>query len=164
MPTLRLHDVVRIPPQWGHHVAINVIHTYARAVSHESCPALSRQAEHTYARVFQSAECSIPPHNLGSGSYLRCGHRHRVRSAETAQSQTPCFQHQKKQGWDRLPITWSTRQIRYTGSHSPGINSDAGADRHTLVADVPLIALLRSTRAVGDIDSAYSPSSDRLGL
>jgi hypothetical protein len=96
MPTLRLHDVVRIPPQWGHHAAVNIIHTYARAVSHESCPALSRQAEHAYARVFRSAECSIPPHNLGSGTYLRCGHR--VRSAETAQSQTPCFQHQKIRG------------------------------------------------------------------
>ena len=64
----------------------------------------------------------------------------------------------KKQGRDRLPVTRLIRKMRYTGNHSLEISSGAGADRHTSVADAPFIALLRSTRAAGDIDSTYSMS------
>ena len=42
--------------------------------------------------------------------------------------------------------------------HSPGVSAGDGTDRHTFLAASPLIALLRSTRAIGDMDFAYSKS------
>jgi hypothetical protein len=63
MSALRPHDVFIVPPQLWHHVAINSIHTYAGALYYQRCPSLEPQAEQAYARVIQSVECSVLPHN-----------------------------------------------------------------------------------------------------